>query len=86
MESLSVPHSNTSQSDPFFFNLPHCYHDQDAVVNLSEHGIVLIVEETCYLQAKVYLQKELIMISNSQLISNSLCLVAGFIGDLKEII
>lgn len=32
---------------------------QDAVVELSEHGIVLIVEETVCLQAKVYLQKEL---------------------------
>lgn len=32
---------------------------QDAVVELSEHGIVLIVEETGCLQAKVYLQKEL---------------------------
>ncbi|KAG8660033.1 uncharacterized protein LOC110608553 isoform X1 [Manihot esculenta] len=32
---------------------------QDAVVELSEHGIVLIVEEIGCLQAKVYLQKEL---------------------------
>ncbi|KAK9716182.1 hypothetical protein RND81_06G216200 [Saponaria officinalis] len=32
---------------------------QDAVVELSEHGFVLIVEETGCLQAKVYLQKEL---------------------------
>ncbi|KAL9387388.1 hypothetical protein Peur_020512 [Populus x canadensis] len=32
---------------------------QGAVVNLSEHSIVLIVEETCCLQAKVYLQKEI---------------------------
>ncbi|CDP13068.1 unnamed protein product [Coffea canephora] len=32
---------------------------QDAVVELSEHGIVLIVEESSCLQAKVYLQKEL---------------------------
>ncbi|GFZ15472.1 PCNA domain-containing protein [Actinidia rufa] len=32
---------------------------QDAVVELSEHGIVLIVEETRCLQAKVYLQREL---------------------------
>lgn len=32
---------------------------QDAVVELSEHGIVLIVEETGCLQAKVYLQKEI---------------------------
>ncbi|XP_050232516.1 uncharacterized protein LOC126681145 [Mercurialis annua] len=32
---------------------------QDAVVELSEHGVVLIVEETGCLQAKVYLQKEL---------------------------
>ncbi|XP_016485131.1 uncharacterized protein LOC107805580 isoform X2 [Nicotiana tabacum] len=31
---------------------------QDAVVELSEHGIVLIVEETACLQAKVYLQRE----------------------------
>ncbi|XP_071918384.1 uncharacterized protein [Coffea arabica] len=31
---------------------------QDAVVELSEHGIVLIVEESSCLQAKVYLQKE----------------------------
>jgi hypothetical protein len=34
---------------------------QDAVVELSEHGIVLIVEETGCLQAKVYLQKEVII-------------------------
>lgn len=34
---------------------------QDAVVELSEHGIVLIVEETGCLQAKVYLQKELFL-------------------------
>lgn len=32
---------------------------QDAVLELSEHGVVLIVEETCCLQAKVYLQREL---------------------------
>ncbi|KNA19768.1 hypothetical protein SOVF_058380 [Spinacia oleracea] len=32
---------------------------QDAVVELSEHGVVLIVEDTGCLQAKVYLQKEL---------------------------
>ncbi|KAK3029882.1 hypothetical protein RJ639_038505 [Escallonia herrerae] len=32
---------------------------QDAVVELSEHGIVLIVEDTGCLQAKVYLQREL---------------------------
>uniref|UniRef100_A0A7N2RE60 Cell cycle checkpoint protein RAD1 n=1 Tax=Quercus lobata TaxID=97700 RepID=A0A7N2RE60_QUELO len=32
---------------------------QDAVVELSEHGVVLIVEETSCLQAKVYLQREL---------------------------
>ncbi|XP_050378905.1 uncharacterized protein LOC126796182 [Argentina anserina] len=32
---------------------------QDAVVELSEHGAVLIVEETGCLQAKVYLQREL---------------------------
>ncbi|KAJ8754389.1 hypothetical protein K2173_002840 [Erythroxylum novogranatense] len=32
---------------------------QDAVLELSEHGVVLIVEETGCLQAKVYLQKEL---------------------------
>ncbi|MQL91761.1 hypothetical protein Taro_024375 [Colocasia esculenta] len=32
---------------------------QDAVVELSEHGIVLIVEETGCLQAKVYLRREL---------------------------
>ncbi|KAF4401708.1 hypothetical protein G4B88_000756 [Cannabis sativa] len=32
---------------------------QDAVIELSEHGIVLIVEETNCLQAKVYLQREL---------------------------
>ncbi|XP_057518760.1 uncharacterized protein LOC130799623 isoform X2 [Amaranthus tricolor] len=34
---------------------------QDAVLELSEHGVVLIVEETGCLQAKVYLQKELFM-------------------------
>ncbi|GAV75848.1 Rad1 domain-containing protein, partial [Cephalotus follicularis] len=32
---------------------------QDAVIELSEHGVVLIVEETGCLQAKVYLQREL---------------------------
>ncbi|KAL5551023.1 hypothetical protein UlMin_001199 [Ulmus minor] len=32
---------------------------QDAVIEISEHGIVLIVEETNCLQAKVYLQREL---------------------------
>ncbi|KAG6687888.1 hypothetical protein I3842_11G097400 [Carya illinoinensis] len=32
---------------------------QDAVLELSEHGVVLIVEETGCLQAKVYLQREL---------------------------
>ncbi|KAF3663492.1 putative pentatricopeptide repeat-containing protein, mitochondrial-like [Capsicum annuum] len=32
---------------------------QHAVLELSEHGIVLIVEETACLQAKVYLQREL---------------------------
>ncbi|KAJ4728635.1 Cell cycle checkpoint protein RAD1 [Melia azedarach] len=32
---------------------------QDAVIELSEHGIVLIVEESGCLQAKVYLQSEL---------------------------
>lgn len=32
---------------------------QDAVLELSEHGMVLIVEETGCLQAKVYLHKEL---------------------------
>lgn len=32
---------------------------QDAVVELSEHGIILIVEESSCLQAKVYLQREL---------------------------
>ncbi|XP_059656846.1 uncharacterized protein LOC132303557 [Cornus florida] len=32
---------------------------QDAVVELSEHGIVVILEETGCLQAKVYLQREL---------------------------
>ncbi|GMH29800.1 hypothetical protein Nepgr_031643 [Nepenthes gracilis] len=32
---------------------------QDAVLELSEHGVVLIVEESGCLQAKVYLQKEI---------------------------
>ncbi|PKI45735.1 hypothetical protein CRG98_033868 [Punica granatum] len=32
---------------------------QDAVIELSEHGIVLIVEDSNCLQAKVYLQREL---------------------------
>ncbi|RDY09927.1 hypothetical protein CR513_05614, partial [Mucuna pruriens] len=32
---------------------------QDAVLELSEHGIVLIVEESGCLQAKVYLKREL---------------------------
>lgn len=35
---------------------------QDAVVELSEHGVVLIVEDTGCLQAKVYLQRELFVI------------------------
>lgn len=34
---------------------------QDAVVEISEHGIVLIVEETGCLQAKVYLKRELFL-------------------------
>ncbi|KAK2662570.1 hypothetical protein Ddye_001144 [Dipteronia dyeriana] len=33
--------------------------NQDAVIELSEHGVVFIVEETGCLQAKVYLQREL---------------------------
>ncbi|WCJ31161.1 damaged DNA binding exodeoxyribonuclease IIIs [Euphorbia peplus] len=33
--------------------------NQDAVLELSEHGLVFIVEETGCLQAKVYLKKEL---------------------------
>ena len=33
---------------------------QDAVIELSEHGIVLIVEESGCLQAKVYLQREVL--------------------------
>lgn len=32
---------------------------QDAVIELSEHGVVLIVEDTGCVQAKVYLQREL---------------------------
>lgn len=34
------------------------HHVKDAVVELSEHGVVLIVEDTGCLQAKVYLQRE----------------------------
>ncbi|XP_031248737.1 uncharacterized protein LOC116106509 [Pistacia vera] len=34
---------------------------QDAVIELSEHGIVLIVEESGCLQGKVYLKRELFM-------------------------
>ncbi|XP_071723911.1 uncharacterized protein [Rutidosis leptorrhynchoides] len=34
---------------------------QDAVIELSEHGVVLIVEDSCCLQAKVYLQRELFL-------------------------
>ncbi|KAG6788613.1 hypothetical protein POTOM_004685 [Populus tomentosa] len=41
------------------FLISFSYNSRDAVVELSEHGIVLIVEETGCLQAKVYLQKEL---------------------------
>ena len=33
---------------------------QDAVIELSEHGIVLIVEESGCLQAKVYLKREVL--------------------------
>ncbi|XP_078440084.1 PCNA domain-containing protein [Wolffia australiana] len=35
--------------------------NQDALVELSEHGIVLIVEEANCLQAKVYLKRELFL-------------------------
>ncbi|KAF3449385.1 hypothetical protein FNV43_RR10113 [Rhamnella rubrinervis] len=35
---------------------------QDAVIELSEHGIVLILEENACLQAKVYLQRELFIL------------------------
>ncbi|KMZ70818.1 hypothetical protein ZOSMA_193G00490 [Zostera marina] len=35
---------------------------QDAVMELSEHGIVLIVEESGCLQAKVYLKRELFVL------------------------
>ncbi|XXG68093.1 hypothetical protein AAC387_Pa06g1263 [Persea americana] len=35
---------------------------QDAVIELSEHGFVLIVEETGCLQAKVYLKRELFLL------------------------
>ncbi|BBH02428.1 damaged DNA-binding protein [Prunus dulcis] len=38
---------------------------QDAVMELSEHGVVLIVEETGCLQAKVYLQRELLLVMNT---------------------
>ncbi|KAK9287227.1 hypothetical protein L1049_015640 [Liquidambar formosana] len=34
---------------------------QDAVVELSEHSVVLIVEDTGCLQAKVYLQREVLI-------------------------
>ncbi|KAL5715389.1 exodeoxyribonuclease III [Ranunculus cassubicifolius] len=34
---------------------------QDSVIELSEHGIVLVVEESGCLQAKVYLKKELFL-------------------------
>ncbi|KAJ4783450.1 Cell cycle checkpoint protein RAD1 [Rhynchospora pubera] len=37
---------------------------QDAVIELSEHGIVLIVEESGCLQAKVYLKRELFISYN----------------------
>ncbi|KAK1273474.1 hypothetical protein QJS04_geneDACA010790 [Acorus gramineus] len=36
--------------------------NQDALVELSEHGMVLIVEETGCLQAKVYLKRELFIL------------------------
>ncbi|CAL9064278.1 uncharacterized protein LOC135680498 [Musa acuminata AAA Group] len=35
---------------------------QDAVVEISEHGVVLIVEESGCLQAKVYLKRELFLV------------------------
>lgn len=37
------------------------YCDQDAVVEISEHGVVLIVEDTGSLEAKVYLKREVII-------------------------
>lgn len=43
-----------------FFSLNS--HNQDAVVELSEHGIVIIVEEISCLQAKVYLQREVLLL------------------------
>lgn len=36
--------------------------NQDAVIELSEHGIVIIVEEAGCLQAKVYLKRELFLV------------------------
>lgn len=42
---------------PFFL----LQNKQDAVIELSEHGFVLIVEETGCLQAKVYLKREVLL-------------------------
>jgi hypothetical protein len=49
---------------------------QDAVLELSEHGIVLIVEESGCLQAKVYLKREVSLVRPSGVCVNasrSLC-------------
>lgn len=67
--------SQKTQSTRFFFHFvdPHWFFReiaippffQDALVELSEHGIVLIVEESGCLQAKVYLQREVSISRNS---------------------
>lgn len=57
---------------------------QDAVVELSEHGIVLIVEESGCLQAKVYLKREVLSMPISSLfiywyfLSRDSCIVYVF--------
>ena len=43
---------------------------QDAVIELSEHGIVLVVEESSCVQAKVYLQKEVLFLDIHNMIVN----------------
>ncbi|KAJ4867266.1 damaged DNA binding [Raphanus sativus] len=53
---LKNPQSSALRHRFFFTDSLRCL--QDALVELSEQGIVLIVEESGCLQAKVYLQRE----------------------------
>jgi cell cycle checkpoint protein len=53
---------------------------KDAVVELSEHGIVVIVEESGCLQAKVYLKSEV----RVRVPARCLCLFLAALGDLNQ--